>query len=143
MPSNQQQIQKAISMITSKGNKKIGILGFAFKAGTDDLRESPIVDVIEHLIGKGYELKLYDSNVNFAALTGANRDYILNHIPHISRLMVQGIDEVLSFAETLVIGNGAKEFRSVPDNLRTGQFVVDLVRVTKTQSGGQYDGICW
>jgi GDP-mannose 6-dehydrogenase len=143
MPSNQQQIQKAISMITSKGNKKIGILGFAFKAGTDDLRESPIVDVIEHLIGKGYELKLYDSNVNFAALTGANRDYILNHIPHISRLMVQGIDEVLSFAETLVIGNGAKEFRSVPDNLRSGQFVVDLVRVTKTQSGGQYDGICW
>ena len=143
MPSNQQQIEKAISMITSKENRKIGILGFAFKAGTDDLRESPIVDVIEHLIGKGYELKLYDSNVNLAALTGANRDYILNHIPHISKLMVQRIDEVLDFADTLVIGNAAKEFHSIPDNLKQGQSVVDLVRVTKNQSGGQYDGICW
>jgi GDP-mannose 6-dehydrogenase len=143
MPSNQQQIEKAISMITSKENRKIGILGFAFKAGTDDLRESPIVDVIEHLIGKGYELKLYDSNVNLAALTGANRDYILNHIPHISKLMVQRIDEVLDFADTLVIGNAAKEFHSIPDNLKLGQSVVDLVRVTKNQSGGQYDGICW
>ena len=68
MPSNQRQIEKAISMITNKGHRKIGILGFAFKAGTDDLRESPIVDVIEYLIGKGYELKLYDKNVNLAAL---------------------------------------------------------------------------
>lgn len=143
MPSNQQQIEKAIDMITSKGNRKVGILGFAFKAGTDDLRESPIVDVIEHLIGKGYELKLYDSNVNLAALTGANRDYILNHIPHISKLMVQCVDEVLSFAETLVIGNGAEEFKSVPDSLKPYQVVVDLVRITKSQSGGQYDGICW
>lgn len=143
MPSNQQQIEKAIDMITSKGNRKVGILGFAFKAGTDDLRESPIVDVIEHLIGKGYELKLYDSNVNLAALTGANRDYILNHIPHISKLMVRCVDEVLSFAETLVIGNGAEEFRPVPGNLKPYQVVVDLVRITKSQSGGQYDGICW
>jgi GDP-mannose 6-dehydrogenase len=130
-------------LITSKGNRKIGILGFAFKAGTDDLRESPIVNVIEHLIGKGYELKLYDSNVNLAALTGANKDYILNHIPHISKLMVQRVDEVLSFAETIVIGNAAKEFHSVPENLRPGQYVVDLVRVTKKISSGQYEGICW
>lgn len=143
MPSNQHQIDKAIDMITTKGNRKVGILGFAFKAGTDDLRESPIVNVIESLIGKGYELKLYDSNVNLAALTGANRDYILNHIPHISKLMVQRIDEVLSFAETLVIGNGAEEFRPVPGNLKPHQIVIDLVRITKNQSGGQYDGICW
>lgn len=143
MPSNQHQIEKAIDMITTKGNRKVGILGFAFKAGTDDLRESPIVNVIESLIGKGYELKLYDSNVNLAALTGANRDYILNHIPHISKLMVQRIDEVLSFAETLVIGNGAEEFRPVPGNLKPHQVVIDLVRITKNQSGGQYDGICW
>ena len=144
MPSNRRQIDKAIEMVTAKGHRRVGILGFAFKAGTDDLRESPIVEVIEHLIGKGYELKLYDRNVNLAALTGANRDYILNHIPHISRLMVQDVDEVLSFADTVVIGNGAHEFQQVPDRLREGQVVVDLVRVSsRTSEPGRYDGICW
>jgi GDP-mannose 6-dehydrogenase len=143
MPSNQHQIAKAIDMIANKGKRKVGILGFAFKAGTDDLRESPIVDVIEHLIGKGYELKLYDKNVNLAALTGANRDYILNHIPHISKLMVESMQEVMDFAETIVIGNGAEEFKPVPANLKPGQAVVDLVRISKEMSGGQYDGICW
>ncbi len=143
MPSNKRQIEKAINMIVTKGCRKIGILGFAFKAGTDDLRESPIVDVIEYLIGKGYELKLYDKNVNLAALTGANRDYILNHIPHISKLMVENLDEVMNFADTIVIGNNAEEFKLVPGRLRTGQAVVDLVRITKEMSSGQYDGICW
>jgi hypothetical protein len=131
MPSNQHQIEKAIDMVANKGKRKVGILGFAFKAGTDDLRESPIVDVIERLIGKGYELKLYDKNVNLAALTGANRDYILNHIPHISRLMVGSMQEVMDFAETIVIGNGAEEFKPVPTSLKPGQSVVDLVRISK------------
>jgi GDP-mannose 6-dehydrogenase len=143
LPSNQRQIEKGIKMIVEKGNKKIGILGFSFKAGTDDLRESPLVEVIEFLIGKGYELKLYDKNVNLAALTGANQDYILNHIPHISRLMASSMDEVLNFAQTIVIGNGAAEFRSVPDEIKPGQVVVDLVRIVPKLSGDQYDGICW
>ena len=143
MLSNERQIDKSIKMITEKGGRKVGVLGFAFKAGTDDLRESPIVNVIEYLIGKGYDLRLYDKNVNLAALTGANRDYILNHIPHISKLMVQSLDEVLDFAETLVIGNGAEEFRAVPGRLKPDQTVVDLVRISQAQSGGQYDGICW
>lgn len=143
MPSNQHQIDKAIDMIANKGKRKVGILGFAFKAGTDDLRESPIVDVIERLIGKGYELKLYDKNVNLAALTGANRDFILNHIPHISRLMVESMQEVMDFAETIVIGNGAEEFKPVPDSLKPGQVVVDLVRISKEMSSEHYDGICW
>jgi len=143
LPSNQRQIEKGIKMIVEKGNKKIGILGFSFKAGTDDLRESPLVEVIEFLIGKGYELKLYDKNVNLAALTGANQDYILNHIPHISRLMASSMDEVLNFAQTIVIGNGAAEFRSVPDEIKPEQVVVDLVRIVPKLSGEQYDGICW
>ena len=143
MLSNERQIDKSIKMITEKGGRKVGVLSFAFKAGTDDLRESPIVNVIEYLIGKGYDLRLYDKNVNLAALTGANRDYILNHIPHISKLMVQSLDEVLDFAETLVIGNGAEEFRAVPGRLKPDQTVVDLVRISQAQSGGQYDGICW
>ena len=143
MPSNQRQIERAISMVVNKNNRKIGILGFAFKAGTDDLRESPIVDVIEYLIGKGYELKLYDKNVNLAALTGANRDYILNHIPHISKLMVDNVQEALDFAETIVIGNCSEEFKPVPANLKSGQTVVDLVRIVQHTSGEHYDGICW
>lgn len=144
LPSNQMQVQKGLKMITEKGKRKIGILGFAFKAGTDDLRESPMVDVIETLIGKGYDLRIYDRNVNLAALTGANKDYILNHIPHISRLMVGSLDEVLRFGETLVIGNGAAEFREVPDRLREGQVIVDLVRISSQKSqSARYDGICW
>jgi GDP-mannose 6-dehydrogenase len=143
MPSNQVQIEKAINMILNKGSRKVGVLGFAFKAGTDDLRESPIVDVIEYLIGKGYELRLYDKNVNLAALTGANRDYILNHIPHISKLMVNSLQEVTDFADTIVIGNGAEEFKPVTANLKPNQVVVDLVRIVKDRSGKQYDGICW
>lgn len=144
MPSNQLQIQKGFDMITAYGRKRIGILGFAFKAGTDDLRESPLVEVIESLIGKGYELKLYDRNVNLAALTGANRDYILNHIPHISRLMAEKMEEVLEFAEVIVIGNGAQEFKSILDQIRPEQIVVDLVRIVPNKSeAGRYDGICW
>ncbi|SFL84439.1 nucleotide sugar dehydrogenase [Rugamonas rubra] len=143
LPSNQKQVDKGLKMIMDKGARKVGILGFSFKAGTDDLRESPLVDVIEHLLGKGYELKLYDKNVNLAALTGANQDYILNHIPHISKLMVDSMEEVLAFAETIVVGNGAAEFKALPGLLKPGQSVVDLVRISTEQSGGQYDGICW
>jgi len=142
--SNKNQIEKGLKMITEKGSKKIGILGFSFKVGTDDLRESPIVEVIERLLGKGYDLRLYDRNVNLASLVGANRDYILNQIPHISKLMVNSIDEVLAHAETLVIGNGDSEFSSVLDRLDDKQVVVDLVRITSASSQeGRYDGICW
>jgi len=144
MPSNHRQVEKGLGMILSHGKRKIGFLGFAFKAGTDDLRESPLVDVIESLIGKGYELKLYDKSVNLAALTGANRDYILNHIPHISRLMVETVDEVLDFAEVIVVGNGAREFNTTLGQLRPGQVVVDLVRIAPDRSeAGRYEGICW
>ncbi|MFC3109215.1 nucleotide sugar dehydrogenase [Undibacterium arcticum] len=143
LPSNMRQIEQGIKMIVGKGHRKIGVLGFSFKAGTDDLRESPLVDLIEYLLGKGYEMKLYDSNVRLAALTGANQDYIMNHIPHISKLMMESMDEVLDFAETIIIGNGAEEFRRVRENLRLGQVIVDLVGISDERSGEQYDGICW
>lgn len=144
MPSNERQVEKGLRMIMEKGNKKIGFLGFSFKAGTDDLRESPLVELVERLLGKGYDIRLYDQNVNIASLIGANRDYILNHIPHISSLMVESIDEVLTHAETIVIGNGAPEFRYVPGKLKKDQVLVDLVRITEDRSQkGRYDGICW
>lgn len=131
-------------MITSKGSKRIGILGFSFKAGTDDLRESPMIEIIERLIGKGYDLRIYDRNVSLARLVGANRDFILNRIPHISGLMVDGVDAILEHAETVVIGNKDIEFESVPGRLRDSQHLVDFVRITNLRSeNGKYDGICW
>jgi GDP-mannose 6-dehydrogenase len=144
IPSNQRQIEKGLSMIAEKGNKKVGILGFSFKAGTDDLRESPLVEVIERLIGKGYDIRLYDSNVKLASLVGANKDYILNHIPHISGLMVDNIQAVLEHADTIVIGNRAEEFRGILERISVSQVVVDLVRIVDDRSiAGKYDGICW
>jgi GDP-mannose 6-dehydrogenase len=143
LPSNELQVARGLDLIMEKGHKKIGVLGFSFKAGTDDLRESPVIEVTERLLGKGYDLRIYDKNVNIASLVGANRDFILNRIPHISKLMVHGIDDVLEHAQTVVIGNKDPEFGSVPDRLRDDQVLVDFVRVTGRRSEGKYDGICW
>lgn len=144
LPSNEMQIARGVQLITEKGYTRVGILGFSFKAGTDDLRESPLIEVIERLIGKGYDLRIYDKNVNIASLVGANRDFILNHIPHISKLMVSDIGAVLNHAQTVVIGNKDPDFKIVPERLREGQFLVDFVRVVEGSSkNGNYDGICW
>jgi len=144
LPSNEMQIARGLQLILETGNRKIGVLGFSFKAGTDDLRESPMIEVIERLIGKGYDLRIYDKNVNIASLVGANRDFILNRIPHISRLMVKRVDTVLEHAQTIVIGNKDPEFQNVLERLREDQAVVDLVRVSSRRSEkGKYDGICW
>jgi GDP-mannose 6-dehydrogenase len=144
LPSNELQVARGVQLITDKGHKRIGVLGFSFKAGTDDLRESPMIEVIERLIGKGYDLRIYDKNVNIASLVGANRDFILNRIPHISRLMVGDIGAVLDHAQTVVIGNKDPDFQSVPRRLNDDQVLVDFVRITDRRSGnGNYDGICW
>jgi GDP-mannose 6-dehydrogenase len=144
MSSNQYQIEKGLKMIIDKGHKKVGFLGFSFKAGTDDLRESPLVEVIERLLGKGYDVRLYDRNVNVARLVGVNRDYILSHIPHISKLMMESIEAVLAHAQTVVIGNGDKAFNAVPDLLHADQVLVDLIGIGPSRSEeGRYDGICW
>jgi len=144
LPSNEMQVSRGLELIIDKGHRKIGILGFSFKAGTDDLRESPVIEVIERLLGKGYDLRIYDRNVNIASLVGANRDFILNRIPHISRLMVGGMDAVLDHAETVVIGNKDPDFETVPGRLRNEQVLVDFVRIGNRRSeNGKYDGICW
>ena len=144
LPSNELQVARGLKMIMEGGHTRVGVLGFSFKAGTDDLRESPIIEVIERLLGKGYDLRIYDKNVNIASLVGANRDFILNHIPHISKLMVADTDAVLDHAQTVVIGNNDPEFREIPGRLRDGQRMVDFVRVIDGRStNGKYDGICW
>jgi GDP-mannose 6-dehydrogenase len=144
LPSNQQQLDRAFQMIAAAGSRQVGVLGLAFKPGTDDLRESPMVEVVERLIGKGYDVRVYDANVNLAKLVGANKSYILEQIPHISELMVGSIDEVIDHGDTVVIGNNDPVFQAVADRPRTGQRIVDLVRISDRRSdGGEYDGICW
>jgi len=144
LPSNELQVSRGLQLIMEKGHKRVGILGFSFKEGTDDLRESPMIEIIERLTGKGYDLRIYDKNVQVARLVGANRDFILNRIPHISKLMVDNVDAILQHAETIVIGNKSAEFESVPQKLRTGQCLVDFVRISNYRSNnGEYSGICW
>lgn len=142
--SNEVQVERGVEMIMDRGFTRVGILGFSFKPGTDDLRESPVIEVIERLLGKGYDLRVYDKNVNLARLVGANRDFILNHIPHISRLMVSSAQEVLDHAQTVVIGNKDPEFENVTEALKPEQCLVDFARVLKGRStNGNYHGICW
>ena len=144
LPSNRQQIDLALRAITDLGERKVGVLGLSFKPGTDDLRDSPMVELTERLIGKGHELKIYDANVALASIHGANRDYILNRIPHISRLMAGSIDEVLDHGKAIVIGNAAPEFKDVPRRANGTHTIVDLVRVTDSRTvAGVYEGLCW
>lgn len=144
IPSNHKQVEHGLQLIMENGPRRIGILGFSFKSGTDDLRESPLIEVIERLLGKGYDLRIYDRNVNVASLVGANREFILERIPHISRLMAQTIDAVLEHAQTVVVGNRDPEFEEVPERLRSDQLLVDLVRLGGMKSrNGNYTGICW
>lgn len=144
LTSNTVHTDRGIQMLLDTGKRRVAILGFSFKSGTDDLRESPLVHLIETLIGKGLELKLYDRNVNLASLVGANRDYILNRIPHISRLMVATMAEAMDFADVIVIGNASDEFADVRSAARADQTVIDLVRVCRERTEpGRYEGICW
>jgi len=143
--SNQMQIQHAIDAIVETGRKRIGLLGFSFKAGTDDLRESPIVILAEALLGKGYALRIYDRNVSIARLVGANKDYINQQIPHLSSLLTESIDDVLDNSDVIVVGNGAPEFGDALTRTRPDQIILDLVRVKtqRDQIPGEYRGICW
>ena len=143
--SNRMQIQHAIDQIVDTGKKRIGILGFSFKAGTDDLRESPMVILGEALLGKGYELCIYDRNVSLARLMGANKEYIERQIPHLSRHLCDSVDDVIARSEVIVIGNGAPEFSDAAARCRPDQTIIDLVRIPINFAAlqAQYDGICW
>ncbi|HXR57722.1 MAG TPA: nucleotide sugar dehydrogenase, partial [Burkholderiales bacterium] len=144
LPSNEHQIERAVQAVIAAGNRNVGLLGISFKAGTDDLRESPVVELAERLIGKGYDLRVYDANVALATIRGANREYLLERIPHISRLLVPELGEVLAHAGTLVIGNAAPEFRDVPKSITERQTIIDLVRICDLRSiAGVYEGLCW
>ena len=144
LPSNAAHFARGVDLVVKQGCRRVGVLGFSFKAGTDDLRESPAVELIERLIGKGYNLLVYDRSVNLARLTGANRDYIVSHIPHLANLMCDSIDDVIAHAEVLVIGNGAAEFNEVLQRLPHDKKVIDLVGLARDRGAhAGYEGICW
>jgi GDP-mannose 6-dehydrogenase len=129
-------------MVLTAGNRRIGVLGLSFKDDTDDLRESPMVSVVEALIGKGMEVSIYDRNVSQSGLIGANRAYLESTIPHIWSLMRGSVAEVVSSADTIVVGSRSSEIRELSQT--NGQLVVDLVRVFDgRRSDDGYQGICW
>jgi GDP-mannose 6-dehydrogenase len=145
LPSNKLQIQQAFEQVLETGKKRIGLLGFSFKAGTDDLRESPIVILAEALLGKGCSLCIYDKNVSLAKLVGANKEYIEQQIPHLSSLLCGSIDEVIAQSEVIVVGNNSPEFGEALKRCRDDQIVIDLVRlpVSGAEIQADYRGICW
>lgn len=142
-PSNEVQKKMAIEIIESKGRKKIGILGLSFKAGTDDLRNSPIVDVAETLYGKGYEIHIYDKNVRVSQLTGTNADFIAAKLPHLHEIITDDLSAVCNECDVLVIANKESEFANIPAKYPC-KCIVDLVRqFNKLDYDGNYEGISW
>jgi GDP-mannose 6-dehydrogenase len=144
LASNVIQVRTGIRMITELGKKRIGFLGMAFKPDTDDMRESPLVEVIETLLGKGYHVRIYDRNISTSRLIGANRRFIEEHIPHLSSLLVEDTDALIANAEVIVVGYQSPEFVAALKRLRPEQTVVDLARLAKTvDTPAHYEGICW
>lgn len=144
LPSNETHVKRALRRVLELDKKRVGVLGFAFKDGTDDLRESPIVELVESLIGKGYKLKLYDENVSMARLVGANKEFIENRLPHISDLMVSDTQELVKACDVIIVGNKNPAFVEVLKELRPEQHVLDLVRIaTNVETQATYEGICW
>lgn len=142
-PSNEQQKKNAVDIIESKGKRKIGILGLSFKAGTDDLRCSPIIDVAEALLGKGYEIHIYDKNVSISQQTGTNADFIAAKLPHLHEVITDDLDSVCSVCDVLVVTNKEKEFAEVPAKY-PHKVIIDLVRQFKELDyEGNYEGISW
>jgi GDP-mannose 6-dehydrogenase len=145
LQSNHKQIQRGIELVEATGRKRIGVLGLSFKSGTDDVRESPIVPLVETLVGRGYQVSVYDSKVDLAKLVGANKDFVERELPHIASLMRPSMDEVVAQSDVVVVANANAAFREVPRLMRRDQILIDLVGVARGngQLQGTYEGICW
>jgi len=146
MPSNAAHVDRAVEMVMSTGKKKIAQLGLSFKAGTDDLRESPQVQLIKRLMGEGLEVKVWDEDVSLGRLAGANRQYIEEVIPHIGSVLSADLEGVLSAAEVVILGNKSASKDRLAKYLRPEQIVIDLIHLDKTrrpEGARTYEGICW
>jgi len=145
LESNQQQMKRGIDLVESTGYKKVGILGLSFKPGTDDMRESPIVNLVEMLIGKGYSVYIYDEGVELGRLVGTNKAFLEREIPHISSLMCSSLEKLLDWAEVVVVSHGGATADRVLASIRVDQILIDLVGIARQDANlrGMYEGICW
>lgn len=143
--SNRAHIDLAIAKVMNSGARRVGMLGLSFKPGTDDLRESPLVTVAEHLIGKGLNLLVYDPEVHLSSLLGANRRFIEQHLPHIGQLLRPEIADVIAHAEIVIVGMQDKRVvDGLRKHLRSDQIVLDLACLPEpTTLTGRYEGLCW
>lgn len=145
MGSNRAHIDHALDLVAQSGKRKVGMVGLSFKPGTDDLRESPLVTVAERLIGKGYDLRIYDPDVHLSRLLGANKRYIEHSIPHIGNLMSDDCPAVIDHAEVLIVGLASRDLVPlIVGRARPDQIVVDLVGLPRAElNAAQYHGVCW
>ena len=146
LPSNVEHIERAVEAVMRTNKRKIAQLGLSFKAGTDDLRESPQVQLVKRLLGEGYEVKVWDEDVSLGRLAGSNRQYIEEVIPHIGSLLSANLEEVLKWGEVVIVGNKSAKKDDLIRHLRRDQIVIDLVNLDKSRRAdgkSSYDGICW
>jgi GDP-mannose 6-dehydrogenase len=145
LASNEAHFRRTYELLTANGRRRIGLLGLAFKPGTDELRESPFVELAERLIGKGYDIRIYDPSIHLPSLTGTNRDYIEEHLPHLKRLLRETAQEVVEHAETCVVASRADDVgRALAD--ANGRMIVDLVRLPNAadlKRRSEYYGVAW
>lgn len=141
--TNEIQVQRAVGMLSKYFGKKIAVLGLSFKAGTDDLRNSPFVEVVEILLGRGFDLCIYDNNIRIARLTGKNKEYIEKRIPHLERLLSNDLEQLVASADVIVVNNKEKEFLNALENI-SGKIIIDMVRLPESIiSKNIYAGINW
>jgi len=145
LESNKRQIGRVVNILHKYKGKKLGFIGLSFKGGTDDLRESPIIEVVETLLGKGFDIKIYDRFVSLARLIGANKDYIEREIPHVSHHMTQTIEELVNGSDVIVVCNKFDDTNTLVTMLKKEQVVIDLARIVKNPEtiNCQYHGISW
>src|SRR5665213_634576 len=143
MPSNAAQIERAVDMVLAYVKRRIAFLGCSFKAGTDDMRESPFIILAERLIGKGCAIRIFDPNVHMSMVMGANRDYIAATIPHIGNLLVPTAQDALIDADIVVLTAASREYSTAAANLRDDQVLLDFARVSQLRTRPGYDGINW
>ncbi len=146
IPSNQEHLERAVEMVLHSGKKKIAILGLSFKAATDDLRESPQVQLVKRLLGEGRQIHIWDDNVSLGRLIGSNRQYIEEVIPHIGSLLCSDLAQVVREAEVVVISTRGIKKEELQQHLRPDHIILDLVNLEKVRrpaDKGRYEGICW
>jgi GDP-mannose 6-dehydrogenase len=145
LDSNKRQVLRVVNKLQEYKSRRLGFLGLSFKGGTDDLRESPMVELIETMLGKGFAVRIFDPSVSLGRLLGANKEYIEREIPHLSSLMCSSIEELLEASEVVILGLQNEEVSSALGKLDGKHVVVDLVRAFDRGCPGtaEYYGLCW